>query len=91
MAETIVGGAYQRPDGAWYDAGGLPLDRAAVAAAEAMHAERATQRRQAEAARAAQELAADPATRAALRALGAVAPEPKAEALALSPKSKGGA
>ena len=78
MATTVNGGATKDAAGTWRNADGKELDRAQVAEVEALHAELADERRQAEAQRAAQELASDPATRAALRAIGAVQ-QPRAE------------
>lgn len=69
MANTIPGGATQRPDGTWQDAEGKPLDRDKIAEAERLQAEQQAEHDRQEAARAEAALARDPAAAGFARAL----------------------
>lgn len=66
MANTIPGGAFRSPNGAWHDAEGKPLSKEQIAAAEAHAVTVEAAQREAEQARTLQEAQRDPVARALL-------------------------
>jgi hypothetical protein len=82
MADTIPGGAFLTSSGQWVNADGKPLDKAQIAEAERLDAERNAGLRAAEQAKMAALAQRDPAAMAianALRPPAAPAPKAKAE------------